>query len=871
VRANWMRLCALCLMVLPACAAARTVEVKLKVAETEQVSRRPALVTTGVPFARGVVTDVRRLAVSIGDRPVPAQFIQLAPWDDGSVRWALMDVQVDVPAGATVELVVHDGGRKTGADPHEETSRGQTPFSGGGNPAPPAPVQAADGPGAVHISTGPLQFVVSKKQFNLFQSLTVDGKELLTPAGRGLVLYREDGGEVVAGPPTAVTVEQAGPLRAIVCVRGKFPGVHNDLLAYTVRLSAFAGQKAVKAQVWLENQGALGYYRQNARPSQPQPAPEWFAFRGLAVDLGLGLGANLSASCDGVDTTAGLKVQQVCRMSRSGRTRGVLYDYADLEYAITSGGKTVKTGDRTDGVVTLRGDGGRKMGSDPNEKTSRGQPPFSGGGGRLTVAIRDFWQNYEKAIEQDGRALRLWLWPVGGRWPRPRPDANIRDGEPLGKHLDRPDWTSARIGPYYLLPGGAHKGHEFVLDFSGRGANEVLADLSTPLRALASAEYYAATEAAPGLFAPPDVTTADKECNVKFAAWTRMLRSAADPADPRSLFAAPRTSEAYQVGYSVGSSHWYGWMDYGDLMAPGHGPVSLGYDWTWIALLGALRTGDPQFLKLAGPIARHRIDIDQFWSDRDLPEISGLTRTDTNYTSFHTALLRWVPEVRTNWLQGVVLYGMLTGEPKALECAARNAQGLRAAWDWIARTRPYMGPQTDMAANGWSIAAYAAMYRLTGDKQWLDDALGLFRKNVAPKWKAFGTFLHDPDHQIQQQDYIQEDMKYCYAVAPLCELHHLTGDEEVFALLKEGCEKPFPESFFEAPLYLSDLYGYVGLKTGKPELIRQGARFFAQCFPESKCPPVFLPGSTTWYRTSAMMLRTGLILQYANWKMKVGG
>jgi hypothetical protein len=109
-------------------------------------------------------------------------------------------------------------------------------------------------------------------------------------------------------------------------------------------------------------------------------------------------------------------------------------------------------------------------------------------------------------------------------------------------------------------------------------------------------------------------------------------------------------------------------------------------------------------------------------------------------------------------------------------------------------------------------------------------------------------------------------MKYCYAFAPLCELHYRTGDETVMKLLKEGCERPFPDSFFEAPRFLADLFAYVGMKSGKPEYLETAADLFAQSFPESKCPPVFLHGNSTWSRTAAMTMRTGHLLQYACWK-----
>jgi len=801
-------------------AAAEAMEVRLQVQESAQVGRSPAVITTGVPFARGAVRDVRKLAVSVGGRPVPAQFIRTVPWEDGSVRWALMDVQVDVPAGGKVELLVSDSGA---------------------NPAPAQPVTVEDGAEAVRVSTGPLQFVVNKRKFNLFESITVDGKEQVTSAGRGLVVLKEDGQAVAAGPPSDVKVEQAGPLRTIICVKGKFPGVHKDLLGYTARISAFAGRKHVKVHVWLENRGGMGYFTPKDFNRRAQESPrnfDWLLLKGMAVELGLGLGGSVTARCEDAEGTGRLKVLQTCLHSRTKKkntSQGPFYTWKDLEYTITSGEKELKRGHLTDGVVALKGERGA-----------------------LTAAIRDFWQNYEKAVELDGTTLRLWLWPTEGQWPRPFYWLYYA----IDKIVD-----SARKDGLYLLQGGVHKGHEFILDFSGRDAKESLAELSAPLWALASAEYYAATEAAPGLFAPPAVRTADADCNAKLDAWMRMTRSMADRENPAGLWRARQVSDFFQSYGHPGSSYWFGWMDYGDLSVPGHGHVGLHYDWPWITLLGAMRTGDAGFLGLATAMTRHRIDVDQLWSDRDLPRFRGLQRGGGSWTSYHCARLYAPPSASRNWIAGVVLYYMLTGEPKALECCRRNAEGLKTAWGWIHKTKPWAGPQGDMAANAWSMSSYCAMYKLTGDGKWLDEALSLFKKNVVPKWKDLGPLLHDPARQIRSQDYIQEDVKYCYSIASFCELHHLTGDEELFTMLKEGCEQEFPESFFDAPLFVADLYAYVGLKTGKAEYLTRAADSFATAFPESRCPPVFLPGNSTWSRTSAMMLRTGHLLQYANWKM----
>ena len=792
--------------------AAAAVEVKLTVTEQAKVARESGVVTSGVPFAKGTVTDVGKLAATAAGKPIPAQFLKLVAWDDGSVRWALMDVQVSVPAGGKVELTVTDAG---------------------GNPQPAAPVKADDGKDAVTVSTGPMQFVVSKSKPGLFESLKVDGKELVTSAGRGPVIYKESGGEV-PGQPAKVTLEQAGPMRTIVCVKGKFPGLHNELLTYTTRITAFAGQKFVKVQMWLENGGAMGYF-DGSDESPASKNVEWFTFDGMAVELALGLGAGTAASCEDSQPAAPFKVLQTCIDNKTKRKvyRGAMFTWDDYEYTISGGGKELKKGDRTDGVVTVKGPAGS-----------------------VVAAVRGFWEQYEKAIELKDTTLNVWLWPTEGQWPR------IVTKAPFDKSLD----NICKKG-LYVLPGSVHKGHEFMLDFSGKDAKASQADLASPLFAFATAEHYASTEAAPGLFAPPAVHTGEKDCDVKIDAWVRMTRSVADPASPAGLFKARQAAVPSDIGYLGDTNFSYGWLDFGDLSIPGRGFVSLHNDWTWIALVNAIRLGEPEFMRLGTEMARHHVDIDQFWSDRDLPRMTALQRGGYNWTTFHCYRLSSPPSVQNNTIAGVVLYYMLTGEPKALECCMRNGKGLKTAWATVLEKKPYAGPQGDMAANASTMESYMALFDLTADKAWLDEAVMLFTEDVIPTWKAMGPFLHSAN-QIQSQDYMKTDQKYCFSIRALCMLHHATGNEKLLKLLVEATQKDFPDTFFQAPLYLADLYAYVGLTTSSKELLDKGAELMAQGFPESKCPPVYLPDNSTWSQDAAMMLKAVHILQYASWKMK---
>jgi len=824
--------------------AAGAVEVKLTVAGDANTAQKAGVVTAGVPFAKGAVKDVGRLSVSMNGRPIPGQFITLAPWPDGSVRWALMDCQVDVPAGGKAELVVRDDGR---------------------NAAPKTPVKVTGTRGGITVSTGPLEFTVDKKQFNLFKSIKVDGQERVTGAGKGLVLYTQDKKAVPAGSPDEMSVKQAGPMKAVVWLKGKYPGVHNGLLGYTLQITAYAGRKMLKVHAWLRNEGAHGY-----APREKRWKPEWFAFDGMAVELGLDLGGAITAECEGVKNARKFKVLQAIERCTSVYDN-LAWTLEDLRYMIADTSRApellpvpaspdprpgrsgrskppakpakppdwmLKRGNRTDGVVAL-----------------------SGAASKLTTAIRHFWQQYEKGIELDGATLKLWLWPREGQYPRPWV-AHVCPG--YANKMMHP----LRKNGLYNMPGAIHKGHEFILDFSGRNPKETAAVLSRPLFAVAPAAYYASTEAAPGLFTPPEIRTEENECNTKLDAWMRMTRSAVDPKHKSSIWQArtERKTGCRNWGYGF----WYGWMDFGDLAIPGPAYTSLHYDWPWVMMANLMRTGDLNYLRLGTEMMRHRVDIDQQWSDRELAGCRGFQRGGFGYAHFHCPrFTRSQPGVGTTWLAGVVLYYMLTGDLKTLECIDRTATALPPAWDRIFSSKNYYTRQTpgQMQVVARTIFSYIALHGLTGDKVWLDRATKMFHRCVVPKWKNHGPHLHERK-QIRSQGYTRDDIKYCYSIQAFCLLHHLTGDKKVFELLKAGCDKEFPENFFDAPLFLADLNAYVALKTGKEDYLDNAIEHWVSTFPESKCPPVYLPNNSQWTRRKAMFLRTGHLLQYAHWKLK---
>lgn len=226
------------LALLPVAATARTFDVagpplppgkaRITVAEPLGQPRRNELVQGGLPFAPGVYREGQPLAV-VDERgaAVPTQLRPLCRYDDGSVRWALLQFPVTLSARQSRQFTLRPGA----AAP------------------PPRALTARQDAERIVIDTGRLRLEIPRVGGLLLGRVALDGKPLLPAGGEPTVSVTDLDGTVHTSAGQAADVfalEQAGPLVATVHIGGWLRGAPDkQWYRWESRLTTWAGATAV--------------------------------------------------------------------------------------------------------------------------------------------------------------------------------------------------------------------------------------------------------------------------------------------------------------------------------------------------------------------------------------------------------------------------------------------------------------------------------------------------------------------------------------------------------------------------------------------------------------------------------------------------
>jgi len=195
----------------------------------------PTGVSFGVPWPRGAVTKTQTFTLSTANgKTLPTQTWPLAYWPDGSIKWT----------GVATVAGPEDSGQLTlssDADEHAESKE--------------SAIHISTSDTTYEINTGPLQIRIPTHGSRLVDAMTIDGRQVASN-GHLVCILQNGADEEIATPSRErfdsrvdrVTIEQSGPVRAVVKIEGHHTGAQSarDWLPFVVRLYLYRGQTTVR-------------------------------------------------------------------------------------------------------------------------------------------------------------------------------------------------------------------------------------------------------------------------------------------------------------------------------------------------------------------------------------------------------------------------------------------------------------------------------------------------------------------------------------------------------------------------------------------------------------------------------------------------
>lgn len=536
----------------------------------------PVGVSFGVPWPRGAVRAESRFRLRDRANELAFQSWPLSYWPDGSLKWS--GFATVLPAGFTGPVTI---------------SAGSTAASASGA------VSVKKSSDSVLVDTGALTCSIPLRGANLFNSISSGGKQIAGPGQ--LICILQNGPETMPEDSpsrerfishvTRVTVEQPGPVRAVVKIEGVHRGMHTrrEWLPFTVRLYFYSGQNSVRIVHTIvfdgdqEKDFVRGLGMQFDVPMRDEPKNRTVRFAGQ--DGGLW--------SEPLQPGGGSIAQETGQPFTGSPVfpKNAIWDDFRLAQPTPAGFTIVK---RTNPKSTwLFSAAGRR---------AAGLVSLCDLNGGLAVSVRNFWQSYPSGLEVQGASgsspkLIAWLWSPDG------PEMDMRFYDTHGHGLDAA-YEDAQPGLSTAY--GVARTSELTLYALGgwpeRSESAAMAEEGGRLPLLACSPEYIHSTGVFGVWSLPDRSTAFK-------------KSIEDGLDSVLAY--------YQR--QVDERSWYGFWQYGDFMhsysAPRH---QWHYDWgghawdntelaapLWL-WYSYLRTGRSDLFRLAEAHTRNTSETDTY-------------------------------------------------------------------------------------------------------------------------------------------------------------------------------------------------------------------------------------------------------------------
>ncbi len=553
----------------------------------------------GVPWPRGAFRKDQAFTLTGADgKALPAQTWPLAWWPDGSLKWT---------GFATVAAAGIAG-------PFRIAPGAPASVSGA------SPVTVRESPAAIDIDTGKLQCRIPRQGGALIDSMSMEGRVVARQGRLQCTLEDSTSPDVTrfehfTGETRTTTVEQSGPVRAVVKIEGvhKAENGNREWLPFTVRLYFYGGEAAVRMAHTIvfdgdqEKDFIRGLGVSFAVPMREQLHNRHVRLSGEGMGLWAeplqpATGARRLAAPGGgdlyADQLAGKRLPNKEQFDKQGQfllDNWAVWDSYKLVQA-SADGFTIQKRTNPRSCWVAAGSGKRASGL-----------VFAGDvSGGLAVAVKNFWQSCPASLEvlhatAEAADLRVWLWS---------PDAPAMDL----RHYDIKNHTLEAsyedVQPGFSIANGIGRTSELTLYPS----TAVPAREDTVKQARANAE-------------PPQLVCSPEYLHSVsvFGVW-----SLPDRSTPLKRAVEEQLEAALDLyKKEVEQRHWYGFWDFGDVMHA-YDPArhtwrydiggyawdntELGTDsWLWYSFL---RTGRADVFRMAEAMTRHTSEVDTYHSGR---------------------------------------------------------------------------------------------------------------------------------------------------------------------------------------------------------------------------------------------------------------
>ncbi len=200
------------------------------ITEPAGVNRRRWPITAGVPFAQGEIRSGDQIRLECAGQPSQCHWDVRARWPDGTVRWTLLDTQVDVAASSRTECVIHYG---TDVSPAPKTE--------------PSPLQATETEDTIDVDTGVARISIGRHGQRLFTAFSIGGQALLGDGSEPqLIATAASYASPLLAEVEDAIIEECNPMRMVVRLRGHYVNQGIRLLGWTVRMHFFLNHSHVR-------------------------------------------------------------------------------------------------------------------------------------------------------------------------------------------------------------------------------------------------------------------------------------------------------------------------------------------------------------------------------------------------------------------------------------------------------------------------------------------------------------------------------------------------------------------------------------------------------------------------------------------------